>query len=77
MEYENNKCKKCGGTMKPGKAIEQTWTGTPDFPGDAHCVTMSPGGTGKLIDCMKCAECGWSMTSNVKVSGRQLLGDPS
>jgi len=58
-------CKKCGGAMKPGKAIAQTWTGLPDFPGDKHCVTLSPGGSGKLIDCMKCEECGWSMTSNV------------
>lgn len=58
------KCKKCGGAMKPGKAIEQTWTGTPDFYGDARAVTMSPGGMGKLIDCMKCEDCGWSITSD-------------
>jgi hypothetical protein len=58
-------CKKCGGAMKPGKAIAQMWTGIPDFPGDKHCVTISPDGSGKLIDCMKCEKCGWSMTSNV------------
>ena len=58
-------CKKCGGAMKPGKAIAQTWTGLPDFPGDKHCVTISPGGSGKLIDCMKCEKCGWSMSANV------------
>ena len=58
-------CKKCGGTMKPGKAIAQTWTGIPDFPGDKHCVTISPDGSGKLIDCVKCEKCGWSLTSNV------------
>ena len=56
------KCKKCSGKMRPGKAIEQTWTGIPDFPGDKKCVTMSPGSSGKLIDCMKCIECGWSVT---------------
>lgn len=56
-------CKKCGGEMKPGKAIAQTLTGgLPDFPGDTYCVTLSPGGSGKLIDCLKCASCGWSVT---------------
>ena len=70
----NNKCKKCDGAMRPGKAIAQTWTGTPDFPGDTRCVTMSPGGAGKLIDCMKCEACGWSVTSieAVPASGRSL-----
>lgn len=55
-------CKKCGGEMRLGKAIEQTWIGSPDFPGDTQYITMSPGGQGKLIDCMKCASCGWSVT---------------
>jgi len=54
-------CKKCGGEMSPGQAIEQTYTGTPDFPGDAYPVTMSPGGPGKLIECSKCKACGWSV----------------
>lgn len=63
MKHENNKCKKCGGTMNPGKAIEQTWVGTPEWPGEWRGVTMSPGGSGKLIDCMKCEKCGWSITS--------------
>jgi len=56
------RCRKCGGTMIPGKAIEQTLTGTPDFPGDTRGITMSPGGSGKLIDCLKCEKCGWSVT---------------
>ena len=55
-------CKHCNGEMKPGKAIENTFTGMPDFPGDKHVVTLSPGGPGKLIDCLKCVSCGWSMT---------------
>ena len=58
---EIRRCDKCGGEMKPGKAIAQTWTGTPDFHGDKHCVTVSPGGPGKLVDCMKCVNCGWSV----------------
>ena len=62
-------CKKCGGAMKPGKAIAQTWVGTPEWPGEWRGATMSPGGTGKLIDCMKCEACGWSITSNDKLRG--------
>lgn len=55
-------CKKCGSPMQPGKAIAQTVTGMPDFPGDKSAVTLSAGGPGVLIDCMKCVACGWSMT---------------
>lgn len=55
-------CRKCGADMRPGQAIAQTWVGTPEFPGEWQCVTMSPGGSGKLIACMKCEECGWSVT---------------
>ena len=56
------KCKKCGGDMRDGKAIAQTVTGMPDFPGDRHAVTLSAGGPGMLINCLKCSICGWSMT---------------
>lgn len=56
------KCKKCNGDMPPSKAIAQTLTGMPDFPGDRSAVTVSPGGPGVLIDCLKCGTCGWSMT---------------
>lgn len=52
------KCK-CGGEMRLGKAIEQTYSGEPDFPG-GEVVTMSPAGPGKLVDCLKCSECGKS-----------------
>ena len=53
-------CTHCGGEMKPGQAIESTLVGEPDDIGG--CVTVSPGGPGKLVPCMKCAECGWSVT---------------
>ena len=56
-------CKRCKADMTPGKAIEQTFTGSPDFAGDVRGVTMSPGGAGKLVDCLKCPECGWSVTA--------------
>ena len=54
-------CRKCGGVMVPGLAIEQTWTGIPDFIGGA-VMTVSPGGPGKLSECLKCSVCGWSVT---------------
>ena len=59
-----DRCRKCGGEMKPSKATDQTFTGgTPDFPGDTHAATLSAGGPGKMIDCMKCESCGWSVTA--------------
>ncbi len=54
-------CRRCGGRMKRGIALEQTYTGSPDFPG-GEAVTMSPGGSGRLVECMKCEKCGWSVT---------------
>jgi hypothetical protein len=62
MKNIRNSCKKCSGRMKPSKAIQQTFTGMPDFPGDKYPVTLSPGGPGKLIECIKCTMCGWSVT---------------
>ena len=53
-------CLRCGGQMKQGIAIEPTCTGMPDFPG-SKVVTMSHGGPGRLIECMKCEKCGWSV----------------
>lgn len=63
LEQEASKCKRCGGIMRPGIAMGQTWSaGIPDFPGQDTCITMSPGGPGRVIDCMKCEACGWSQT---------------
>lgn len=56
-----NTCKKCGSPMEPGIAIEQTYDGTPDFQGH-EVVTLSPGGPGRVVECMKCPACGWSVT---------------
>ena len=47
--------------MLPGFALEQTWTGTPDFPGH-EVVTVSPGGPGRMVPCLKCNQCGHSET---------------
>jgi len=59
-------CNKCGGNMIESKAIEQTFTGTPDFIGDNHVCTVSAGGQGKLIDWIKCEKCGWSVKCQIK-----------
>lgn len=54
-------CKKCGGKMKRGVAIENTWQrGMSDFGDDIRGITMTAGGSGKLVTCLKCESCGWS-----------------
>lgn len=58
-------CQRCGGQMLPGKALAQTYGGTPDFS-CGSVVTMSPRGTGKLIKCLKCGKCGHSITLTTK-----------
>lgn len=55
-------CRKCNGDMKPSKAMQETYTGRSDFIGGA-VVTMSPGGPGRLVDCLKCSICGWSISA--------------
>lgn len=58
-------CPKCATQMSEGVAIQQTWVaGIPDFIGDTNPTiqTMSPGGPGKLVDCLKCNTCGYSVT---------------
>ena len=63
----SEQCRKCGGEMCPGKAIENTVVGSPDFPGqtglEAGC-TLNFGGPGKLVSALKCKDCGWSVTTN-------------
>ena len=67
----NAVCPRCGGPMKPSKAIAQTWMGEPEWSGATIC-TMSPGGPGRLIDCLKCEKCGHSVSSpNAEVSERR------
>ena len=56
-------CPKCKVPLKPGKAIQSTIVGgSPDFAADGEVVTYSEGGPGKLIDCLKCPKCGYSVT---------------
>jgi hypothetical protein len=56
-------CNKCNVPMGQGIATQQTYVGgMPDFAGDRHSSTFSAGGTGKVINCLKCPECGRSVT---------------
>lgn len=48
-------CIRCGGPMKPGIATGQTVSTS----GEGTC---SPAGPGKIIECMKCSACGWSVS---------------
>ena len=56
-------CKKCGGSMKPSKALENTLVSSDDFGGDANQrgSTQSRSGTAILVDCLKCDACGHSI----------------
>ena len=53
-------CKQCKCQLKPGKAIQNTVTGMADFIGGS-VITFRPGGPGRLIDCLKCHLCGYSV----------------
>jgi len=55
------RCRRCGDAMLPGIAMGQTWSGVADFIG-GDVVTVSAGGPGRLIACMKCQDCGHSVT---------------
>lgn len=51
---------RCAHEMESGLALENTMTGVPDFP-DGDVVTVSYGGPGKLVECMKCVKCGYTV----------------
>lgn len=56
-------CRHCQSHMQRGLFTEQTFVGgMPDFPGDTIASTFSAGGPGRLVECWKCPECGWSVT---------------
>lgn len=50
----------CGGLYRLGIALVSTGLGVPDFPG-GDIVTVSPGGPGRLVACLKCSACGHSV----------------
>jgi hypothetical protein len=56
-------CYKCNVPMKIGKALENGFTGSPDFLGDqsgVKTISADPKKV-KMIDCWKCPECGHSI----------------
>jgi len=61
---KSRQCKQCGGEMRKGTAIEQTYTSGPQYAIEvgSNVRTRSPGGQGKIITVMKCVKCGWSVT---------------
>lgn len=62
LHGEQATCRRCKAPMKDGKAMVSTLTGMPDFYSDKHAITLSPSGPGKLVDVLKCPECGHSVT---------------
>ena len=60
MTVDQSTCRHCGGEMRPGIAMGQTYTGSPDDLG-GDVVTMSAGGPGEVIKVRKCRDCGWSV----------------
>lgn len=49
--------------MQEGIATGQTIVGgMPDFEGESRSSTFYSGGPGKIIPCMKCKDCGWSVS---------------
>lgn len=61
--FATGKCRRqnCTGNMLPGMAMGQTYSGVPDFPG-REVVTLSPGGPGVIVRCLKCSVCGYSVS---------------
>ena len=54
-------CKRCGGQMLRGHALQNTLTGYPDFAGDDSPVTISRTGPAQVVPCIKCIKCGYSI----------------
>lgn len=71
MNNQNYTCKKCNGKGKPSKALNNTLIGFDDFGGDVgdRGTTMSRVGPAKMVDCIKCENCGHSW---VPLSTREL-----
>lgn len=53
---------RCGGVMKRGVAFENSWEGMADFPGDEYACTISQTGPAKIVPCVKCKRCGFSVS---------------
>ena len=65
------KCPRCAVKLVDGQCMISTLNvGIPDFigqdPNDLRGQTLSAGGPGKLVDCWKCPECGFSIAKENK-----------
>jgi hypothetical protein len=57
-------CKRCGGQMVRGHALQNTLSGSPDFPGGDQLVTLSRTGPAQVVPCLKCVRCGYSISTD-------------
>jgi ribosomal protein L37E len=72
-DAQKNGCRKCGSEMLPSKAIVCRATGMSDFIGSKDVVTMSPNPKQHvLVDCLKCASCGWSVSNPPKPTDKKF-----
>jgi hypothetical protein len=55
------KCPRCKVLLKRGIALIPTYGGKPDFIGSKEVVTVSMVGCGKVVNCLKCPKCGYSV----------------
>jgi uncharacterized protein with PIN domain len=56
------RCRRCEGELRPGVAIGQTAVALRPRRGEGDIRTYHAGGTGKVIPCLKCHACGWSVS---------------
>ena len=63
-EIIRNTCFECGGLMKDGEALDNTWIGFDDFGGDTGQpgTTISKIGHPEMKKVRKCSSCGHSHT---------------
>lgn len=66
----NGTCRKCGGAMKPGQAAQPFYSCS-----DEGTCSPAPG-PARLIDCLKCESCGWSVTDGVDSPDKGLGACP-
>lgn len=61
---EELKCERCDVEMVEGKVLIELYSGHPDFIGGKveDIVTVSPSGVSRLSDCLKCPQCGYSVS---------------
>ena len=58
-------CNKCRTQMVDSIALQQTYVGgMSDFVGEGYSSTFHAGGTGNVINCWKCPDCGRSITKD-------------